>query len=497
MKTRISMLAVAAVSMLSFMTSCDSESLELGSDSVMLEAEVSSVAKVRSAVEGTTLPAGSNYGLYVFEDYRIVADNIKMSTNSTSTGYQLQNGHSVCVGAYYPYIEKAVEFEDIVDIYPGSTDYLHTISSGTYTKSYPNASIQLYHALARVKFNVGVASGVTDSYKVSLKSLDNIYTKGGMRLGVIGNEVSGHSNGLLKLDNPINGEIKTGTTLFTEVFLLPQSISYNGQTPKVTMDIDGETIDISQDIVKATTSGQWESGKVYTYNITISEGAKYSIEAATIEEWGEAEELEGATAEEYVIDANGHEYVDLGLPSGTLWATCNIGASSPEEYGDYYAWGETETKNDYSWSTYKWCNGTENTLTKYISNSSYGSVDNKWELDLEDDVAHVKWGGKWRMPTNGEMIEFKSNCTWTWTILNGVYGYKVVGKNGNSIFLPAAGCRVGFDLNHAGEFGFYWSSTLGSTQPTFSNNLYFDLSNKSTGISLRYAGRSIRPVIRK
>ena len=101
----------------------------------------------------------------------------------------------------------------------------------------------------------------------------------------------------------------------------------------------------------------------------------------------------------FKINYNGHEYVDLGLPSGLKWATCNVGASSPEVYGGYYAWGETEEKSSYSWSTYKWCNGSYDTMTKYCTSSSYGTVDNKTTLDPQDDVAHVKWGGRWRMPT--------------------------------------------------------------------------------------------------
>ncbi|MCQ2319676.1 MAG: hypothetical protein MJZ90_12290 [Bacteroidales bacterium] len=100
-----------------------------------------------------------------------------------------------------------------------------------------------------------------------------------------------------------------------------------------------------------------------------------------------------------------HEYVDLGLPSGLLWATCNVGADSPEDYGDYFAWGETETKSDYDWDTYKWCNGSYNTLTKYNTKSSYGTVDNKTTLELSDDAARANWGGSWRMPTEAEFQE--------------------------------------------------------------------------------------------
>ena len=124
-----------------------------------------------------------------------------------------------------------------------------------------------------------------------------------------------------------------------------------------------------------------------------------------------------------------YEAVDLGL--SVKWAAYNVGATKPEEYGGYYAWGETEEKSNYTWGTHKWCNGSYDTMTKYCTNSSYGTVDNKIVLDPEDDVAHVKWGGDWRMPTFGELHELYSNCTWLWITINGINGYKVTGPNGN------------------------------------------------------------------
>ena len=186
---------------------------------------------------------------------------------------------------------------------------------------------------------------------------------------------------------------------------------------------------------------------------------------------------------------NGHEYVDLGL--SVKWATCNVGADSPEDCGNYYAWGETEPKDYYDWSTYKWCNGSSNTLTKYCTSSEYGTVDNKIVLDLEDDAAHVNWGGDWRMPTQEELEELYNNCTWEWTTQNGVNGRKVTSRiNGNSIFLPAAGfCYYGF-VSVQGEFGGFWSSTaLGSDIVYFLNFdsgfQYVDNFNRSFGWSVR------------
>ncbi len=191
---------------------------------------------------------------------------------------------------------------------------------------------------------------------------------------------------------------------------------------------------------------------------------------------------------------NGHEYVDLGLPSGLKWATCNVGASSPEDYGGYYAWGEIEEKENYSWSTYKWCNGSDDTMTKYCTSSSYGTVDNQTVLDPEDDVAHVKWGGTWRMPTEAEQDELRYNCTWTWTTQNEVNGYKVTGPNGNSIFLPAAGYRDRTGAYYRGIYGHCWSSSLFSHDSSNACFLYFCSDDFGWSYNNRYYGLSVRPV---
>ncbi len=194
------------------------------------------------------------------------------------------------------------------------------------------------------------------------------------------------------------------------------------------------------------------------------------------------------------IETNGHEYVDLGLPSGTLWATCNVGAESPEEYGDYFAWGETTTKSTYDWSTYKYCNGTSTTMTKYCTNSSYGTVDNKTTLESADDAATVNWGGDWRTPTTAEYQELSDECTWNWTTLNGVNGYRVTGKNGNSIFLPAAGSLSSSYPYLAGSYGYYWSSSLRSAYPYDACDFDFDSDEHYTDRADRYVGQSVRPV---
>lgn len=218
------------------------------------------------------------------------------------------------------------------------------------------------------------------------------------------------------------------------------------------------------------------------------------------------------SGEETTDPYNGHEYIDLGLPSGLKWATCNVGANKPEEYGDYFAWGETEphyteghsqdnpcsnwktSKSGYNWASYKWCKGSDSSQTKYCTSSSYGTVDNKTVLDPEDDAAHVNWGGNWRMPTKEEQDELRTNCIWTWGVQNGVSGYTVVGPNGNSLFLPAAGCRLLYDFNSAGSHGYYWSSSLYSNRSSYAYCLGFYSGLVDWSNFIRYCGRTVRPV---
>ena len=191
----------------------------------------------------------------------------------------------------------------------------------------------------------------------------------------------------------------------------------------------------------------------------------------------------------------GHEYVDLGLPSGTLWATCNVGASKPEEYGNYYAWGETTTKSNYDWSTYKWCRGSYDSQTKYNTRSDYGTVDNRTVLEMSDDAARANWGGDWRMLTTEEWKELHDKCTWTWTTQGGKNGYCVTWPNGKSMFLPAAGYRHGTSLYGAGSGGRYWSSSLCSSSPSGAYDMYFDSGDVNPQIyNYRCRGFSVRPV---
>ena len=198
-------------------------------------------------------------------------------------------------------------------------------------------------------------------------------------------------------------------------------------------------------------------------------------ESVNVEKNKDAPMLQG-TLEKGNAKINGHEYVDLGL--SVKWATCNVGASKPSEYGDYYAWGETYTKSSYD------------------SNNS-----ETYEKNIDDikgtsrDVAHAEWGGTWRMPTKDEIGELIDNCDYEWTTLNGVEGGRFTSKkNGNSIFLPAAGDRSGTSLRDAGSYGDYWRSTPDESSTQCACYLSFGSDGCGGGWSDRYLGQTVRPV---
>ena len=221
---------------------------------------------------------------------------------------------------------------------------------------------------------------------------------------------------------------------------------------------------------------------VFTYQLTgLQQNTEYYFLAYAINSEGEAlgqniyfTTLEGE--EDHII--NGYEYVDLGLPSGLKWAVHNVGASAAEDYGDYYAWGEIETKDSYT---------QQNSVT-------YGMPMEDISGDPQYDVARALWGETWRLPTRDEQKELLDNCTWEWTSQNGVNGYLVTGSNGNSIFLPAAGYKENSSHTEVGEYGYYWSSTPQSNSNLGAYYLYMSSSSKLSYYYARVAGQSVRAV---
>ena len=186
----------------------------------------------------------------------------------------------------------------------------------------------------------------------------------------------------------------------------------------------------------------------------------------------------------------GIEAVDLGL--SVKWASCNVGANSPEDYGDYFAWGEISPKEEYSTQTYQY-------WTDYNGNGSWDSGEFSYLGDISGnpqyDAATANWGGAWRMPTRSEIGELIENCTWEWTSLNGVNGYKVTGPNGNSIFLPAAGFRYGTSSGYVGSYGGYWSSTPYEDYDGDAFSLYFGSDFYDWYWHARSNGQPVRPVL--
>ena len=245
----------------------------------------------------------------------------------------------------------------------------------------------------------------------------------------------------------------------------------------------------------------------------------------TDDEKKDLDEGQKTSNENAATPPEGVEAVDLGL--GVKWASFNVGATKPEEYGDYFAWGETGPyyeagyaqdnpqahwkdgkTSGYTWTNYKFRTSGDSDsnvkFSKYNTRSSFGPIDNNTTLDLEDDVAHVQWGGSWRMPTKADWDNLQNKCTWKWydsdnTEFNGVAGYKVTsnieGYTDRSIFLPAAGYRDGTGLSDVGSNGDYWSSSLGTGYPGSACHLYFDSGYVNWYSSGRYYGLPVRPVL--
>ncbi len=246
---------------------------------------------------------------------------------------------------------------------------------------------------------------------------------------------------------------------------------------------------------------------------TYLEGAECTLTATPSEGWRFVNWMENgevvSTETTYTFTVTGgrilvanftdnHAYVDLGLPSGLLWATCNVGADNPEDYGDYFAWGETEPKNKYNWSTYQYCMGSNTTMTKYCNNSNYGYngfTDDLTTLLPEDDAVKANWGNEWRMPTKEEWQELYNNTTNIWTTQNGVDGRLFTAANGNSLFLPAAGYRNNSSFSENGVAGDYLSRSLYTNIPNRAWEFNF-LENKygMSSYGHRQVGLSVRAV---
>ena len=310
-------------------------------------------------------------------------------------------------------------------------------------------------------------------------------------------------------DNPDPGDLgisvpelveSTSTSLTVSAHVTGSVSQYLGQFPNyscgVIYECDQE-LSMNHNVVTATPDPDGS----FTLLLSDLESSKDYMVAAWLKLTPESEAIISnmrVFATTNSSNPDDENWVDLGLPSGLLWATCNVGATTPEGYGDYFAWGETQTKSTYLITNYAYCTYDElnrpTSITKYNPSSDWGPVDNQTTLLPDDDAATVHIGNGARTPTKAEWEELMNNTTSEWTTLNGVNGRRLTAPNGNSIFLPANGERENSHIN-AGSIGCYWSASLYTDWPSRAWNYYFNSSRQEMENSnLRWLGLSVRAV---
>ena len=461
-----------------------------------------SIAETRAVVTSTNFAEGDRVGLFVLDDGgQYYADNaMNQPATYNASGWSMENEivlskeKTPYVFAVYPYYGSAdyipvdINMRMSINIAPNQYEGIEGQADWMYANALPlegnTAKLTFRHALARVTLQLKRGADETGDGLLTKVRMQNamkydtnnaeqgrgtdLCTTGWMSLrnGSINTEETQNAESYIEQTTEMGLSAEAQTIDF---LVIPTALPGQTNTPdanttgggiEVLLTIDGKQYRVDLGVPT------WHAGQQYIYPITINRNSA-----------------------EVTPDIPVAEAVDLGL--SVKWASFNVGATKPEEAGGYYAWGETEEKEDYSWATYKWCKGTATSIFKYCTNSEYGTVDNKTILDPEDDVAHVKWGGTWRMPTQAEFQELAEKCTWTWTET----GYIVSASNGNSIFLPAAGNRKGTDFYDRGSYGLYWSATL---YEHYSDGAY-GLNFISGGGSLwcydhRNCGLTVRPV---
>ena len=387
----------------------------------------------------------------------------------------------------------------IYGLYPYDEDAI--LSGGIITTELP--SVQTGYA-GSFADNLAVAVAKANSFTLPFK---NAYSGINFQFSEEGYEsVTLSSN---------NGELISGAI----------TVSFGTDGIPVTSVVSGS----SSVTLTAPEGGTFETGKKYYIicaPVTMSEGftltahkstgnAVFRVNSSFSFNRNEFKSISGYLNERATFESS---YVDLGL--SVMWATCNLGATSPEEYGDYYAWGETEPyyedgyaqssnpvwkagkESGYTWDSYQWSNGSYNNLTKYNNSSNRGQIDNNFYLDMDDDAANQRYGSYWRIPTDEEWTELYSNCIKTWSSLNGVEGYRFESRiNGNSIFLPAGGLRSSTSLSNVGTGGNYWSSSM-FTIPSYAyfysfsltSYQYYDYTDRNRGLNIRPVYGEIIPV---
>ena len=429
----------------------------------------------KASLDSETFEVGDTIGLFILDSsnnaYNESTDSYNVPAVFNGTDFDLTQDvyltdEKAYVYAYYPYTYSDDAANGVeIQVYPGDVDVLTAESPSTATRDNPQATLTFCHALSRITLSLKVSEemdGAAFTYvKISSKSYDLVqYVR-------FFNELSVQEetwNFSVDCSETLSS---TGTTDI-DILLYPAS----AEDKTASLVIDDTTYEFE---FPTSLTDSWEAGCQYTYPITITTSTATEDDSTDDDTSDDNETTDSETTED-TIDYNGYEAVDLGL--SVKWATMNIGAESPEDYGYYYAWGETETKSTYT---------TSNSVT-------YGVEMDDFSGDATYDAATANWGGLWRVPTFAEMKELKNDCTWAWTTQNSVNGYLVTGPNGNSIFLPAAGypqstaATVGYE-------GYYWSSTPYGSYTSTAYYLHF--SRRSYHLYYfgnRFSGHTVRPV---
>ena len=464
-----------------------------------------SIAETRAVVTGTNFAEGDRVGLFVLDDGgQYYADNaMNQPATYNASGWSMENEivlskeKTPYVFAVYPYYGSAdyipvdINMRMSINIVPNQYEGIEGQADWMYANALPlegnTAKLTFRHALARVTLQLKRGADETGDGQLTKVRMQNamkydannaeqgrgtdLCTTGWMSLrnGSINTEETKNAESYIEQTTEMGLSAEAQTIDF---LVIPTALPGQTNTPdanttgggiEVLFTIDGKQYRVDLGVPT------WHAGQQYIYPITIN---RNSAEVTP-----ELTPTEG-------------EYVDLGLPSGTLWASCNVGANSPEEAGGYYAWGETDEKENYSWDTYNW--GTGTSFTKYCTDSSYGTVDGKTTLEPEDDVAYMVLGSEWRMPTQTEVQELQEYCTWTLGEYKGCAGYLIEGSNGNCIFLPFAGAIYDNERHYESE-GYYWTATLRETLSGIFN--YFNTNSKYYNLGYqRYYGMTVRPI---
>jgi len=455
------LLAIAATVLAACSNESEMEQFDPSAWTTPLQVEAQQPA-TRAGLDATAFDKGDSIGLFLSgydARYTNVEARWQGSAWSVLDDVQLTSEHT-SVYAYYPFTSAASAGQLVLDA-AAQTNYLYGYATDIYNLN-PTARIQFHHAMARVRFQVTYKNGA-QLQSLNLKGRNILASAVFSMDGFKFVDASVAAEGLT-----VKPAASTAATQYVDVLLIP-----------------GPAADSTA--LQLVYSGD----KVFNFGIaldTLAMGSYYTM-PVTIKE------------DPY----NGHEYVDFGLPSKTLWATVNIGATAPSQRGSFFAWGEVTTKEDYSYATYKWGNGNsfesgEATAfyTKYCPQKAFGNngyTDNLTILEAADDAAKVAWRGVWRMPTKAELQELIAYCDWVWDAKQ--YGY-TVSRNGKSIFLPAGGTVVGKEIMGEATNGMYASAELITDDPNYAYELSFFNMGWTEGQTVarrpRQYGRSVRPV---